>query len=152
MGSQRVGHDWATELNWTKSGVGGPMPFRKQALWLDTRCQYMSSRKLAVTLIWMKFQNQSSVHVIPWDKQENTFLFLFSVKRATKALGYVWLNTEIEVEWVTSNLTENPVHLSQLGASISTGWERGGGKCSHIPLFSLPSPSLLCPMRILTGF
>ena len=26
MGSQRVGHDWATELNWTSTQVGGPSP------------------------------------------------------------------------------------------------------------------------------
>ena len=58
---------FAIFIHITKRGVGEPMPFRKQELWLATRCQYMSSRKLAVTMIWMKFQNQSCVHVIPWD-------------------------------------------------------------------------------------
>ena len=57
MGSQSVGHDWATELNWTEGRVWGsyslvfiPAPFSRGEGWflslfsLDQKCQGVSSK------------------------------------------------------------------------------------------------------------
>ena len=40
LGSQRVGHDWATELNWTELNLG------KSLIWQDSVCQPLQSIKL----------------------------------------------------------------------------------------------------------
>ena len=79
MGSQRVGQDWATELNWTEGRVWGlyslvfiPAPFSRGEGWLlslfslDQKCHGLGAR-------WVLF----------------TYKANFIVKRAQWATGYI---------------------------------------------------------------
>ena len=71
MGSQRVGHDWATELNWTESLVRKDtmiesqkiMPARtffylfstSQSIWWDYHLMFEENSKVAHYHLWTKF-------------------------------------------------------------------------------------------------
>lgn len=58
----------------------------------------MSPHSKSVPAVKSTIRDTSETYVcfISWHLHKNTFLLLFSVNRAIKALGWVYLNTEIE--------------------------------------------------------
>ena len=58
MGLQRVGHDWATELNWTEKLIGVCLIMSKNA------------RKRTITMVWNNL-NWEKIFKIPGYQREN---------------------------------------------------------------------------------
>ena len=56
MGSQRVGHDWATELNWTEGFLTWvPVRVRKHTdIWRKTLCLYFSKEGIYIFITFSK--------------------------------------------------------------------------------------------------
>ena len=103
MGSQRVGHDWATELNWTDKG--------QETYWLET----FKIKKIKYKfLVLEKMANTSSTQTLPW---------IALIKPGQKDTATVWgfwkvnSSRQIEVE------NQNPKyhHISSKCIVLSNG-------------------------------
>ena len=71
MGSQRVGHDWVTELNWTDTDINANLPVRPTCSFphLVSTCPFSASLFLflpwkKVHLTWFFFQCQLRGHLL----------------------------------------------------------------------------------------